>query len=92
MVRTPPETPPAGRFDFAAVADLIVCPVARVPLVHPSPDALVSCDPATRLRYAVEDGIPVLLPDAGTELPRDEWEQIMRSVGRDPDTGQAVPE
>ena len=80
------ENPPA--FDFDALADLLVCPVARTPLVRPDADSLVSCDPATRLRYAVEDGIPVLLPDSGTELSRDDWAAIMRSQGRDPVTGQ----
>ena len=87
--------PPSGdgeaRFDFAAVEDLLVCPVARTPLVHPDARSLVSCDPATRLRYRVDDGIPVLLPDSGEELPRDEWEQIMRSEGRDFDTGEKAP-
>ena len=82
----------APAFDFDAVADLLVCPVARVPLVRPDPGSLVSCDPETRLRYAVEDGIPVLLPDSGTELDRGEWERIMRSHGRDPDTGEQAPE
>ena len=84
-----PKAPAA--FDFDAVADLLVCPVARTPLVHPDAGSLVSCDPDTRLRYAVDDGIPVLLPDSGEELPRDEWEQIMRSAGRDPGTGEKAP-
>lgn len=78
-------------FDFAAVADLLVCPVARTPLVCPDPGSLVSCDPETRLRYAVEDGIPVLLPDSGRALNRDEWERVMRAQGRDPVTGQSPP-
>ena len=78
-------------FDFAAVADLLVCPVARTPLVCPDPGSLVSTDPATRLRYAVEDGIPVLLPDSGTELDRDEWAGVMRSENRDPATGAPLP-
>ncbi|MFH5805037.1 Trm112 family protein [Alienimonas sp. DA493] len=79
------------RFDFAAVADLLVCPVARTPLVQPDADSLVSCDPETRLRYQVEDGIPVLLPDSGKAVDREEWAAIMQSQGRDPDTGQATP-
>ena len=83
------EAPPA--FDFDAVADLLVCPVARTPLVRPDDGSLVSCDPDTRLRYRVEDGIPVLLPDSGEELPREDWAALMRSRGRDPDTGEKVP-
>ena len=82
--------PEGGTFDFEAVADLLVCPVARAPLVRPDAGSLVSCDPATRLRYRVDDGIPVLLPDSGEELPRGEWEQIMRREGRDPNTGEPV--
>ncbi|NNJ26969.1 Trm112 family protein [Alienimonas chondri] len=83
-----PDAPHA--FDFAAVADLLVCPVARKPLVHPDAGTLVSCDPETRLRYAVEDGIPVLLPDSGTALAADEWAAVMRSEGRDPATGEPL--
>ena len=84
------DAPPAG-FDFAAVADLLVCPVARAPLVRVADGSLVSCDPQTRLQYRVKDGIPVLLPDSGNELPRGDWEQAMRSNGRDPDTGKERP-
>ena len=91
--RTAPPDGEAGEsgeagFDFNAVADLLVCPVARTPLVHPDAGSLVSCDPDTRLRYRVDDGIPVLLPDSGEELPRDEWEAIMRSQRRNPATGE----
>ena len=88
--RPPADTPHA--FDFAAVADLLVCPIARAPLVHPDPHTLVSCDPETRLRYRVEDGIPVLLPDGGTELDRAAWAAIMQSAGRDPVTGALPPD
>ena len=84
--------PPPADFDFAAVADLLVCPVARAPLVQSADGSLVSCDPGTRLKYRVRDGIPVLLPDAGDELPRAEWAALMRSNGRDPDTGEKASE
>ena len=93
MTGPSPNDSPGGApaFDFEAIADLLVCPVARVPLVRPDADSLVSCDPDTRLRYRIEDGIPVLLPDAGTELPRERWASIMRTAGRDPDTGEKAP-
>ncbi len=92
MASPSPADGSARPFDFAAVADLLVCPVARTPLVHPDAGSLVSCDPETRLRYAVDDGIPVLLPDSGTALSPDDWAAIMRSQSRDPLTGEKASE
>ncbi|MEM9703900.1 MAG: hypothetical protein AAF907_15790 [Planctomycetota bacterium] len=91
----PPDTDTESKsspepFDFDSVADLLVCPVARTPLVRPDAGSLVSCDPETRLRYGIEDGIPVLLPDSGVAVEPDEWQAVMRSAGRDPDTGRAL--
>ena len=74
-------------FQFNSVKDLLVCPVTHATLVCPDQHRLVSTDPQTRLSYAIDDGIPVLLPDAGTELEPGEWAELMRSEGRDPQTG-----
>lgn len=51
---------------------LLVCPLSRAPL-HWDGQRLVSRDPATRLAYPVEGGVPVLLPGRGTALTEDEW-------------------
>ena len=75
---TAESTEPA--FDFDALKDLLVCPVSRAALVHPDPGSLVSTDPDTRLRYRVEGGIPVLLPDAGEEVPKAEWDALMAAA------------
>ena len=74
-------------FNFNTVKDLLVCPVTHAQLVCPDQHRLVSTDPETRLRYEISDGIPVLLPDSGTEMDAGEWGELMRSEGRDPRTG-----
>ena len=83
-----PAPAPARGFDYEAVKDLLACPVCRAELVHPDAASLVCCDPETRLRYPVRDGIPDLLPDSGEALSRDEWADIMKSQSRDPKTGE----
>lgn len=60
--------------------DLLVCPLARVPLKW-SGGRLVSTDPATRRAYRVDGGIPVMLVDAAAEVPQAEWEQLMADDG-----------
>lgn len=56
--------------------DLLVCPLSRASLVLDG-DTLVSTDPATRRRYRIDDGIPILLIDESEELAPAEWEAIM---------------
>jgi uncharacterized protein YbaR (Trm112 family) len=43
---------------------------------------LVSTDPATRRRYRVEDGIPVMLVDESETLDEATWRAIMARHGR----------
>ena len=53
----------------ADLLEILVCPKCRGPLVHEeSPEAL-RCD-ACRLRYRVDDGIPVLLIDEAEPLDK----------------------
>lgn len=56
--------------------ELLVCPLSRARLVQDG-DTLVSTDPATRRRYRIEDGIPVLLVDESEELQESVWKAIM---------------
>jgi uncharacterized protein YbaR (Trm112 family) len=63
--------------------DLLVCPLARTPLVLDG-ETLVSTDPATRRRYRIDDGIPVLLIEESEELDETAWHEIMARHGRAP--------
>jgi precorrin-6B methylase 2/uncharacterized protein YbaR (Trm112 family) len=76
-------------FNYEAVKDLLRCPKSHAELAFTG-DALVSCDPATRLRFPIVDGFPVLLVDEAVTLPQDEWAAVMRQTGRDPATGEAA--
>ena len=61
--------------------ELLVCPVSHAPLIEEG-DTLISTDPATRRRYRVEDGIPVMLIDESEELDEATWKEIMSRHGR----------
>lgn len=60
--------------------DLLVCPLARVPLKWVD-GRLVSTDRATRRAYRVEDGVPIMLLDQAIELPANDWERLMAADG-----------
>ncbi len=55
---------------------IMVCPVSRAPL-HQAGDFLVSTDEATRLRYPIRDGIPVMLEEEAEEMSPDEWKSAL---------------
>jgi uncharacterized protein YbaR (Trm112 family) len=74
-------------FNYDAVKDLVRCPKTRAPLVFTG-EALVSCDPETRLSYPIVDGFPILLIEEATPLPHEEWSGIMSRCGFDPATGE----
>lgn len=76
-------------FDFKALKDVLVCPQSHAALVQEG-EALVSTDPATRLRYPIRDEIPVMLVDEAAELSPEEWAAVMESHQRDPRTGREV--
>jgi uncharacterized protein YbaR (Trm112 family) len=40
-------------------------------------DTLVSTDPATRRRYRIDDGVPIMLIDESEELDDATWKEIM---------------
>lgn len=60
--------------------DLLVCPLARVPLKWVE-GALVSTDPATRRCYRVDGDIPVMLVEESTVLDEAEWHRRMALDG-----------
>jgi len=61
--------------------EILVCPLSRAALVEDG-DTLVSTDAATRRRYRIEDGIPVMLVDESEELDEAAWRAIMARHGR----------
>jgi uncharacterized protein YbaR (Trm112 family) len=61
--------------------EILVCPVSHAPLVEDG-DTLVSTDPATRRRYRIDDGIPVMLIDESEELDEADWREIMKRHGK----------
>ena len=67
----------------------LVCPLTHASLVQDG-DSLVACEPEHRLRYAVRDEIPVMLVDEASEVPLDEWSELMRQHGRDPQSGEPL--
>ena len=73
-------------FNYEAVKDLLRCPKCHSELVNAG-DALICCDPATRLRYPIVDGFPVLLVDEAGTLSPTEWSAAMARAGRDPISG-----
>lgn len=55
--------------------DIIVCPLDRGPLLLVD-DATGLYNPRLRKLYRVEDGIPVLLVDAATDVDADEHQRL----------------
>ncbi|KAA0137894.1 MAG: hypothetical protein CME32_30150 [Gimesia sp.] len=76
-------------FDPQRLQDIIACPKTKARLVCDG-DFLVSVDPATRLKYPIRDGIPVMLVDEAEEVSPEEWAAIMQRHERNPETGEAV--
>lgn len=61
--------------------EILVCPLSRSPLVLDG-ETLVSTDPATRCRYKIDDGIPVMLVDECERLDEATWRAIMARHGK----------
>ena len=58
--------------------EIMVCPVSHAPLKQVD-DWLVSTDAATRLRYPVRDGIPVMLQEEAETMDEAEWQRVMNT-------------
>ena len=56
--------------------DILVCPRSKAPL-REIEGALVSTDQETRMRYRIEDGIPVMLVEEGEQMTRAGWAEAM---------------
>lgn len=64
-------------FDPAVLLPILCCPKSRAPLKLVGEEWLVSTDPTTRLRYRIDDGIPVLLVEEAVTLTEDEWKRLL---------------
>lgn len=65
--------------------DILACPQTKAPVVEYDDGGtlwLVSTDAATRLRYPVRDGIPIMLVDESETLDEDAWRAVMDRAGR----------
>ena len=60
---------------------ILVCPKTRAPLVQ-SGDWLYSTDSATRLRYPIRDGIPIMLIDEADTVDAEEFERVVGSTAK----------
>lgn len=57
---------------------IMVCPVSHAPLIEVE-GWLVSTDPATRRRYPIRDGIPVMLIEESEEMAPEAWQQVQET-------------
>ena len=61
--------------------DILCCPKTKADLVLDG-NYLVSVDKETRLRYRIEDDIPIMLVEEAEILDVTEWEKIMKKYGK----------
>ena len=59
---------------------ILACPESHAPLVYED-DWLYSTDPATRRRYPIRDGIPIMLIEESETLDEPAWRQVMQRHG-----------
>jgi uncharacterized protein YbaR (Trm112 family) len=62
--------------------EILVCPETHAPLVEDG-DWLVSTDRATRRRYRVDDGLPIMLVEESEVMDEAAWQDAMRRAGRE---------
>ena len=67
----------------AELLRIMVCPVAHAPLVQVG-DWLYSTDPATRRKYPIRDGIPIMLIDESEVADQAEFERVMAEAKPQP--------
>ncbi len=59
-----------------ALLDVLVCPRSKQPVVYLHADQVLFC-PASRLRYRVEEGVPVMLAEEAEELSAGEIDELL---------------
>ena len=58
---------------------ILVCPESHAPLVRVG-DWLYSTDSATRKRYPIRDGIPIMLIMEAQTVDPEEWKRILEQA------------
>jgi uncharacterized protein YbaR (Trm112 family) len=58
------------------VREILVCPESKKPLIHFDSEGFLFC-PASRLRYRVDDGIPVLLVEEAERVEEEESRRLL---------------
>jgi len=59
--------------------EILVCPRSRAPLVYFEAEAFLFC-PESRLRYRIEDGVPVMLVEEAEELDEGAARELMAAA------------
>lgn len=57
--------------------EILACPQTKAPVVMDG-EWIVSTDPATRRRYPIKDGIPIMLIEESEEMAEAEWREVMQ--------------
>lgn len=58
--------------------EILVCPVSKAPLREVD-GTLVSTDPETRLRYQIDEGVPVMLVEDAEMMSESDWKAVMEN-------------
>ena len=66
---------------------ILACPESHAPLVQVG-DWLYSTDAATRKRYPIRDGIPIMLIDEAETVDEEEWKRTLSEAQKRPDAKQ----
>ena len=72
----------------AELLRIMVCPLSHAPLEQVG-DWLYSTDPATRRKYPIRDGIPIMLIDESEVADQAEFDRVMAETqGREIDNAK----
>ena len=67
--------PPLAR----ELLDVLVCPKSKEPLLYFEADGFLFC-PASRLKYRIDQGVPVLLVEEAAQLDQAETDQLRKQA------------
>lgn len=76
-------------FPFEQARKFLACPKSHTELVLDQNTLVCTC-PQTRLAYPIVDDIPRLLVDEARQLPPEQWQTLMQSNLRSPQTGKPL--